>query len=87
MHRVGTTGNYWFQVELFLIAIEMNPPKVQLQGYTVVNRELVTSVSFLCCTSFNKLLIVRSFQLSWVFNINLNNFILEDKIFLIESDN
>nr|UNE74349.1 gustatory receptor 2 [Holotrichia oblita] len=31
------------EIELFLIAIEMNPPKVSLQGYTVVNRELVTS--------------------------------------------
>lgn len=32
------------QIELFLIAIQMNPPKVSLKGYTVVNRELVTSV-------------------------------------------
>nr|AVH87320.1 gustatory receptor 5 [Holotrichia parallela] len=31
------------EIELFLIAIEMNPPKVSLQGYTVVSRELVTS--------------------------------------------
>ncbi|GJQ65700.1 hypothetical protein Trydic_g7784 [Trypoxylus dichotomus] len=31
------------EVELFLIAIQMNPPKVHLQGYTVVSRELFTS--------------------------------------------
>lgn len=33
------------EVELFLVGIRMNPPKVSLQGYTIVNRELVTSVS------------------------------------------
>lgn len=32
------------EIELFLIAIKMNPPKVSLRGYTVVNRELFTSV-------------------------------------------
>lgn len=32
------------EIELFLIAIQMNPPKVSLRGYTVVNRELITSV-------------------------------------------
>ncbi|XP_022903591.2 gustatory and odorant receptor 22-like [Onthophagus taurus] len=33
------------EIELFLIAIEMNPPKVSLRGYTIVNRELISSVS------------------------------------------
>ncbi|KAJ8976652.1 hypothetical protein NQ317_010367 [Molorchus minor] len=32
------------EIQLFLKAIHLNPPKVSLQGYTVVNRELVTSV-------------------------------------------
>ncbi|RZC41799.1 gustatory receptor 2 [Asbolus verrucosus] len=31
------------EIELFLVAIKMNPPKVSLKGYSVVNRELVTS--------------------------------------------
>ncbi|XP_044763570.1 gustatory and odorant receptor 22-like [Coccinella septempunctata] len=31
------------EIDLFLIAIKMNPPKVSLKGYTVVNRELLTS--------------------------------------------
>jgi gustatory receptor len=32
------------EIELFLTAIQMNPPKVSLKGYTVVNRELITAV-------------------------------------------
>ncbi|CAH1370079.1 hypothetical protein MTP99_011600 [Tenebrio molitor] len=31
------------EIELFLTAIQMNPPKVSLKGYTVVNRELITA--------------------------------------------
>ncbi|XP_030760635.1 gustatory and odorant receptor 22-like [Sitophilus oryzae] len=31
------------EIQLFLVAIQMNPPKVSLRGYTVVNRELITS--------------------------------------------
>uniref|UniRef100_A0A2H4ZBF0 Gustatory receptor n=1 Tax=Anoplophora chinensis TaxID=217632 RepID=A0A2H4ZBF0_ANOCN len=31
------------EVELFLKAIHLNPPKVSLQGYSVVNRELISS--------------------------------------------
>ncbi|KAK9875994.1 hypothetical protein WA026_011095 [Henosepilachna vigintioctopunctata] len=33
------------EIDLFLIAIKMNPPRVSLKGYTAVNRELLTSVS------------------------------------------
>ncbi|KAK4886234.1 hypothetical protein RN001_002505 [Aquatica leii] len=32
------------EIELFLVAIRINSPKVSLQGYTVVNRELVSSM-------------------------------------------
>ncbi|XP_076267530.1 gustatory and odorant receptor 21a-like [Rhynchophorus ferrugineus] len=35
------------EIQLFLIAIQMNPPKVSLRGYTVVNRELITSVGII----------------------------------------
>ncbi|XP_019868788.1 gustatory and odorant receptor 22-like [Aethina tumida] len=31
------------EIQLFLKAIQNNPPKVSLKGYTVVNRELITS--------------------------------------------
>ncbi|KAL3270848.1 hypothetical protein HHI36_021366 [Cryptolaemus montrouzieri] len=31
------------EIDLFLVAIQMNPPKVSLKGYTVVNRELLTA--------------------------------------------
>ncbi|VEN34577.1 unnamed protein product, partial [Callosobruchus maculatus] len=31
------------EVQMFLKAIHLNPPKVSLKGYSVVNRELVTS--------------------------------------------
>ncbi|NP_001161916.1 gustatory receptor 2 [Tribolium castaneum] len=31
------------EIDIFLVAIQMNPPKVSLKGYTVVNRELVTA--------------------------------------------
>ncbi|KAL1498195.1 hypothetical protein ABEB36_009032 [Hypothenemus hampei] len=32
------------EIEMFLQAIHLNPPKVSLQGYTVVNRELIASI-------------------------------------------
>ncbi|XP_063927825.1 gustatory and odorant receptor 22-like [Zophobas morio] len=31
------------EIDLFLIAIQMNPPKVSLKGYNVVNREMVSA--------------------------------------------
>lgn len=33
------------EIDLFIIAIEMNPPVVSLRGYADINRELLSSVS------------------------------------------
>lgn len=38
------------EIDLFIIAIEMNPPVVSLRGYSDINRELLISVSKLVCT-------------------------------------
>lgn len=35
------------EIDLFIIAIEMNPPVVSLRGYASINRELLISVSLL----------------------------------------
>lgn len=34
------------EVEMFLIAIQKNPPTMNLDGYADINRGLITSVSF-----------------------------------------
>lgn len=36
------------EVDLFIVAIEMNPAVVSLRGYLEVNRELLTSVCMPC---------------------------------------
>lgn len=35
------------EVEMFLVAIEKNPPNMNLDGYANINRELLTSVSLM----------------------------------------
>lgn len=41
------------EVEMFLVAIAKNPPTMNLDGYATINRELITSVSWIfCCCCF-----------------------------------
>lgn len=48
------------EVDLFIVAIEMNPAVVSLRGYVDVNRELLTSV----CMGFFSSILFRLFDFS-----------------------
>ncbi|XP_031341556.1 gustatory and odorant receptor 22-like isoform X2 [Photinus pyralis] len=51
------------EIELFLVAIRVNSPKVSLKGYTTVNRELISSM---LATMMMYLIVLLQFKISLV---------------------
>lgn len=54
VNTVGLTQNAKKELQMFIMAIQKNPPIMSLNGYVTVDRGLVSSVSFFDCSNERK---------------------------------